>query len=862
VSQIKTKLKAIFGIRSLRARYLAIGVVLVVFLLTSTLISQRYLSSNLESSVTELSSRAQIQDTTSRLRNALWDIQYTAQSILMTPSDDTQDNILERLGDARILNQSLLDEAWIQETGRAQVVERQSQLLSALDRKIKHLLAVRNDVNQLFPAYAKVNQKLLPTNNRFNTSLNLAIEELSDEPRSRNQEQAYQQLLRIRDQWNEVITAFRVYLGSQTLSQTVNEPLRIQNAKAIDDAYRRLTQRLRQLDIPNSLEILGPQTSESVKEMQGLATEWYEAFSQVDRINARDRWRSDVPMFRDDMQPLFISLWSTVDQLEKSLYEAAETDLMGVVQANEAFTYTLWIRLLLTLLVFIAAYLYFERDVLIPVAQIAQAMKLDAQGGTTKPILPDVSLVETQDLVEAYSEMRSQMTLRQNELEHRTQHDVLTGLPNRLHLQRYLSESIRRAEKTGDSLALMMIDLDRFKEINDTLGHQMGDKVLRQLGPLLLSVLEKGELLARLGGDEFAIVLPGANRKRAIEIAEKLQGLYEDDLDVEGYRLNVSGSMGVALYPEHGESSQLLIKRADIAMFTAKSQNLGYVIYEAEQDQNHLVNLELETELRHAIANDELELRFQPTVDIRKRKLVGAEALLYWQTRSHANVSMDEILLLAEHTGLIKQLTLWVLNSAIRQAKSWSVAGLNLTVNVNLSVWNLQDMDFYEQALSRLRAWDLDSSLLQLEITESAVMADPERAVRTMEQLSRAGVHLVVDDYGTGFSSLAYLKHLPVGIIKIDKSFVMDMTSDDNDAVIVRSTIDMAHNLGMRVVAEGVETRETWELLEILRCDIAQGFFIGHPMLPHEFDVWRDNQQWKQQIPEKPKKGKRSVRAI
>lgn len=190
------------------------------------------------------------------------------------------------------------------------------------------------------------------------------------------------------------------------------------------------------------------------------------------------------------------------------------------------------------------------------------------------------------------------------------------------------------------------------------------------------------------------------------------------------------------------------------------------------------------------------------------------------------------------------------------------MAGVSLTVNVNLSVWNLQDTEFYEQVLSRLQAWGLESSLLQLEITESAVMADPERAMVTMKNLERAGVQMLVDDYGTGFSSLAYLKHLPVGTIKIDKSFILDMTANENDAVIVRSTIDMAHNLGMKVVAEGVETPETWELLEALRCDVAQGFFIGHPMLAHEFDVWRSSEQWKQRIPERPHKGKRSVRAV
>lgn len=838
------------------------GGALVLFLLISTLVSQRYFGVHLDHSISDLSSRNRIQDTITRFRNALWDLQYTSQSILMTPSEESRKYVIERLGDARDLNHSLADEAWIHDTGRSEIVKRLGQLLSALERKLTHLLAVRGNVQQLFPAYAKITQTLLPTTLKFNTAVNLAIDELSGGSRSANQEQAYQLLLKVREQWNQVNTAFRVYLGSQTLNQSANEKIRIRNAKDIDQAYQRLRQVFRQIDIPDSQETLGLQTGASIKRMQDLAAEWYAAYKEVDRINASDQWRRDVPMFRDDMQPLFISLWNSVDQLEKSLDEATASDLMGLVQVNEAFTHTSWIRLLLTLLVFIAAYLYFERDVLLPLAQIAQAMRQDAQSGSFRPLIPEVSLEETRELVEAYSEVRTQMQLRHNELEHRTQHDVLTGLPNRLHLQRYLGESIRRAEKKHGSLALMMIDLDRFKEINDTLGHQMGDKVLEQLGPLLMGVLEKNDLLARLGGDEFAIVLPDADRRRALSVAERLQKLYEKDLDVEGYRLNVSGSMGIALYPEHGDSSQVLMKRADIAMFTAKESNTGFTLYDPAQDQNNLIQLELETELRHAIANDELELRFQPTVDIKNRQLIGVEALLYWQTRSHANVSMDEILMLAEHTGLIKPLTLWVLNAAIRQAKNWEMAGLHLTVNVNLSVWNLQDMEFYEQVLSRLRAWSLDSSLLQLEITESAVMADPERAMLTMKQLERAGVQMLVDDYGTGFSSLAYLKHLPVSTIKIDKSFVMDMTANENDAVIVRSTIDMAHNLGMKVVAEGVETPETWQLLEVLRCDVAQGFFIGHPMLAHEFDVWRASEQWKQRIPERPRQGKRSVRII
>jgi diguanylate cyclase (GGDEF)-like protein len=417
-------------------------------------------------------------------------------------------------------------------------------------------------------------------------------------------------------------------------------------------------------------------------------------------------------------------------------------------------------------------------------------------------------------------------------------YDRLTGLPNRSLLLNRVDETIAATQRAGGSLALMMVDLDRFKEVNDTLGHHYGDMLLPQVGARLLQVLPSGATVARLGGDEFAILLPGCDLSAATEAARTVQGALEQRFKVEEYDLDISASTGIAMYPPHGEDATSLLRHADVAMYVAKRSADAYAVYASDLDQHSPQRLALLGELRDAIAHDDLVVHFQPKVALGSGRLVGAEALVRWRRPDGSVVQPDVFIPLAEQTGLIRHLSRWVLDRVLRQCYVWRQVGLDIAVAVNLSMRDLHDRELPADIEQMLAKWHADPASVQLEITEGGLMADPSRARETALCLSATGVRLAIDDFGTGYSSLAYLKRLPVSELKIDKSFVRDMTSDDEDATIVRSIIGMAHDLGLSVVAEGVENETTLRLLTQLGCDVGQGYHISRPLPADEFAAW------------------------
>jgi diguanylate cyclase (GGDEF)-like protein len=417
-------------------------------------------------------------------------------------------------------------------------------------------------------------------------------------------------------------------------------------------------------------------------------------------------------------------------------------------------------------------------------------------------------------------------------------YDRLTGLPNRSLLLNRINTTIAAAQRSGDSLALLMVDLDRFKEVNDTLGHHYGDMLLPQVGARLRQVLPSAATVARLGGDEFAILLPSADLAAATEAARTLQAALERRFRVEGHDLDISASSGIAMYPVHGQDATSLLRHADVAMYVAKRSTDGFAVYAPDLDQHSPQRLALQGELRDAIANDDLVLHFQPKVALDTGCLVGAEALVRWRRSDGSMVQPDLFIPLAEQTGLIRALSRWVLERALRQCSAWREQGLDIAVAVNLSMRDLHDRALPADLEQMLARWDADPANLLLEITESGLMADPARARDTALRLSATGARLAIDDFGTGYSSLAHLKRLPVSELKIDRSFVRDMASNDEDATIVRSTIGMAHDLGLSVVAEGVETESTLWLLKKLGCDVAQGYHISRPLPASEFAAW------------------------
>jgi diguanylate cyclase len=419
-------------------------------------------------------------------------------------------------------------------------------------------------------------------------------------------------------------------------------------------------------------------------------------------------------------------------------------------------------------------------------------------------------------------------------------HDALTGLPNWTLMAEFLDRALVDGSQAGQTTGLLLIDLDRFREINDTFGHHYGDLLLAQIGPRLRAHVRDGDVIARLGGDEFAVLLPDVgDRATALVIADSLQHALELPFEVEGVDLDVEASIGIVLSGEHGYDAATLLQRVDIAMYVAKVQNLGAFVYDPDADGHSPDRLALLGELRRAIENDELFLHFQPQVRIGTGAVIGAEALVRWHHPTRGTVFPDDFVPLAERTGLIGPLTEFVLNAAVLQAKVWSDAGQPLPVAVNLSVRNLADESLPRQVAALLQAHQVSASLLKLEVTESAIMFDPVGAARVLRRLADLGVDISIDDFGAGYTSLGQLKSLPVTEFKIDKSFVMNMNQDASDALIVNSVVDLGHNLGLTIVAEGVENATALEQLAAYGCDEAQGYHLCRPVAADAFDAWR-----------------------
>ncbi len=431
------------------------------------------------------------------------------------------------------------------------------------------------------------------------------------------------------------------------------------------------------------------------------------------------------------------------------------------------------------------------------------------------------------------------------ELEHLATHDSLTGLPNRKRLDSRINQAIVQASREKEPFVVMLLDLDRLGEINDTLGHEVGDAVLREVADRLKSSLDESCFISHPGGGEFVILLLSAGAPQAMAAVRKVQQIFVSPVEINEVKIDIGISIGVVAFPDHGRDTSLLMRRADVAMRHAKQRKSGFAVYKSESDPYSVRRLKLVGDLRRAISAGELVLHYQPQIDIVKRDIIGVEALVRWQHPQQGLLPPIEFIPLAEQTGLIRPLTVWAIDQALRQASIWGLQGHNLTVSVNLSVHNLLDKDLPGQVQRLLKKWKVPPERLVLEITESNLMLDPEVALSTLKKLQEMGVALSVDDFGTGYSSLAYLKTLPVSELKIDRSFIQEMMQGENDAKIVHLIANLSHNLGLTVVAEGVEDEATWDRIADLGCDVVQGYYICKPMPPKELSAWMMTTHWK-----------------
>lgn len=431
------------------------------------------------------------------------------------------------------------------------------------------------------------------------------------------------------------------------------------------------------------------------------------------------------------------------------------------------------------------------------------------------------------------------------ELEQRALYDTLTTLPNRILLQDRLQLVLKAARREATPVAVLIADVIRLKDINGIMGYKNGDVVLQEIASRLKKGLRESDTIARLSGDEFAIVLPAVSLEGATLAAEKIQGMLEQPVVLQDIPLEIEVAIGIALYPEHGDEPATLLQHADIAMQLAKTEKRRFGVYDPGNDPSSLKRLRLFGELRQAINENTLTLYYQPKVDIKKGKVTSVEALARWRHLTEGIISPGEFIPIVEQSGLVRPFTLWALSRAIEQCRHWTETGIDLNIAVNLSTRNLLDLSLPGNIAALLDDYRIDAHLLTLEITESAVMSRPETALKVLSRLHAMGLRISIDDFGTGYSSLAYLTQLPVDELKIDYSFVSNMIKNSSDEMIVRSTIELAHNLGLSVVAEGVENIETRDHLETLGCDLGQGNFFSRALPSDELSRWLSESQWR-----------------
>lgn len=430
-------------------------------------------------------------------------------------------------------------------------------------------------------------------------------------------------------------------------------------------------------------------------------------------------------------------------------------------------------------------------------------------------------------------------------MRHQAMHDGLTNLPNRILLHDRLQQALSIGNREKKMLALIMMDMDQFKGINDALGHHAGDRVLQEVALRLQRVLRDSDTIARLGGDEFAILLSAVNgQSGGLIAAHKILETIRQPLKIDNHVLHIGASLGIVLFPEHGNDPAMLLRCADVAMYKAKCTKTGFAIYDSQQDMQDSKRTFLQNDLLAAIEENQLILHYQPKIDLASNRICGVEALVRWQHPKEGLVFPDAFIPIAEQNGLIKPLTRSVLQMALQQSTVWLHQGLELPIAINISAINLMDPYFPDQVVEIMSKFSVSPALIEMEITETALMQHPLHAIGTVKKLCDIGIILSIDDFGIGYSSMAYLKKLVVAKIKIDKSFVLDMIKNENDDTIVRSIIDLAHNLGLTVVAEGVESAEALERLKTLGCDIAQGCHMGLPVSAAKLNEWLEKSSW------------------
>ena len=824
----------LFKFDSLRKRYAAMTIILAGIMLIFAWYTQNQINtsanniqSNIESRDTLLYQNRQIRNNITLARDLLYKFQ-------IDPQNTTDQEFISKSIERAIHNiERLSEHSWIK-TYYKKTVSDLIVTLTDVNIATKKLIDIRLTPQKLFPSLIIANQELQHLNATYTQNIQLAIKELEDNY-TKNDFEEHQLLIDLRYNWLTMISNFRMYLLNQL--NGFQKEYRQNQLDLITEFHDSTQNKLALLQYLNNTNKLKFTTTLALEQIKPAVLKWKAGFDRIKEINESEEWRTDIVVYQKELKPNLEKVNALLHTLDLGVKEFSTKDLSMLTKTAQLQVDAIWLATIIGMLILLLGFVFLVKLILNPISNVTHALKYDATNIDTN-LQSNASLLETRNLITAFKEMRQQIHQRQEELEYHALHDGLTGLANRTLLVDRLEQAIRNSKQERSSFSILIMDLNRFKEINDTLGHSVGDKLLQKVAKRLITLLREVDVIVRLGGDEFAVLLTTAQQKQAELVSKKILNDFQNVFNVDKTPLYIGISIGISVFPQHGTTAQLLQQRADVAMYVAKRNKTGYEVYDQKYDEYSVGRLSLISDLRNAIDEKQLFMEYQPIINIKSGEVISAEALLRWNHPQRGKVFPDEIISIAEQTGLINPITYWIIDTTAKYNKRLIANGIDIKIAINLSVYNLQESDFVENIVAIYEHNDIPASSFIMEVTESVMMTNPEKSINVLNQLDKLGIEIAVDDFGTGYSSLAYLKQLPLSKLKIDKSFIMDMIDDDNDAMIVRSTIDLAHNLGMEVVAEGIEEKEMLELLLILGCELGQGYHMSRPISEDDFEKW------------------------
>jgi diguanylate cyclase (GGDEF)-like protein len=817
------------GLDSYRGRYGYISLFASLALLTVAYLGWSQSSRTVESQITSISQRASVDRLLVELQTQLNRVENQLQRIVIDPRPDdiaAATRIYQKFN--RHLDELVVVQNFIPSADVALLRENSQRL----DEEIKRLLAVRQEVNRWFPAMRLLQEEMYPSNQAILGELQVMQEEAESGLSAEQRLAVVEGVTNLHRSWHGMVEqmhhfiAFR--LGILSGGNETDSPDYLTNIGYYSGQFSQQIDALRQLhrEVP-----LGLNMEERLITLEVHTLHWLSASRKVHKLMQDTVWRYDLQLMRDKLTPLLTDMRQRLSHIDQRLDQESVSDIRQLTQTAEGLSRSILSIAVIGTLMIIAAYLYINRNLLKPIAQTAHALKEEARGSVdVRP--PPAHLRETSDLVEAFNEMRRQVHQRQRYLDHIAHHDALTQLPNRTLFRDRLEHALAIALRGETQIGLMFLDLDQFKQVNDSLGHLIGDELLRTVADRLVSIVRSSDTVARLGGDEFAILVEGISHRDDMSLlAQKILKVVEQPMVLDGQELRISVSIGIATAPYDDVSAEYLIRDADAAMYEAKRQGrAAYCFFDGEMTSKATEALLLENQVRQAVEQDEFTFHFQPVVDSDSGELFCFEALMRWKHPSRGYLYPDAFLSILDQTGLITQVMSSLIEQAVAfQQNQYRLYNRKVAIALNLSVRLLNDTDFRKQLLEHLISRAFMSESLIIEITEDILMHDLVEADVFLQQAKTLGARVALDDFGTGQSSLSHLRQFPFDFLKIDREFIRNADTDANDASLVKAMVQLAHAFDIQVIAEGVESESQLQFLQSLRCDYLQGYLIGVP---------------------------------